>query len=115
MKIYCSRASNISIEDFIGKDAWVKVHDSSRYCNEYVRFLSINAGGHVQYNYVFQNYIDNIDAYSNYISEEDVDKLLTTTRYAPLDEFRILLPLEIYTTEEIVDVFKNYAYYIPSL
>ena len=112
MKIDCTRESNISLYDFIGKELWVRVNDCSQFCVRYIRILSIDSKNTVEYNFVYHKYVDNIYLYSNYISKADVDRILNTTRCVPINMLRILSPLQIYTTDEIIDIFENYPYYV---
>ena len=130
MKIYASRSKSDDdvLKSFIGKDIWVKVYNKNclyadpQYANEYIHLFKNVLG--VGYNRISAYFIDNYDERSfhtqcfmatNAESYWDIDAVL---KYAlsnndyfygePItNKFRLLTPLEAYTTEELFDVLTT--------
>ena len=107
MKIYSSRRNidNESIENYIGKDVWVKA--KINWCKYYVKIISVTSDGKYLCNmvsaYMLEHGSENkhtaTELYSNMYSRYKVNAW----------EFTLQRPIECYTSEEIVDILHGFV------
>lgn len=130
MKIYMSsrnKTDEVTLASFIDKDIWVKVYSKisvqdPKYANKYIRLFKNILG--VGYNSINAYFIDNYDETSFHTqcymatsgeSYTDIDAIipyalsLNANFYGkPMtDTFRLITPLETYTTDELFDIIKT--------
>jgi hypothetical protein len=118
MKIYCSRRQ-YNIDDFIGKDIWVKVysypsvsHDADL-C-EYVRILRIIPGSHYadgrdryEVNSIDANLAEGIEYYDEFCFDDSAIKCSLLSQYT-YDELALFEPLNAMTTDELLSALFYY-------
>ena len=131
MKIYMSsrnKTDEVTLASFIDKDIWVKVYNKTslyqepKYANKYIRLFKNILG--VGYHSINAYFIDNYDEQSFHTqcfmatdggSYTDIDAIipyalsLNANFYGkPMtDTFRLITPLETYTTDELFDIIKT--------
>lgn len=108
MKIYCSRKENITLYDFIGKDAWVKCGKNNVY--QYVKPLrEWQSNGYTGPDMLVVNNIwceDIDDAYDHNlnIGKDAIICSLHQERGLTVDLWPIVFPLDVLSTEELIDI-----------
>lgn len=110
MKIYASR-STANLSKYAGKDVWVKVHISKFYRDYYIRIAYIE-DGIVYYNLCSADSaedrheieFDPFDALESSVPmQEYIDQTLSHLCQTPEDKIIIVPPVDILTTDDIVD------------
>lgn len=108
MKIYCSRKENITLYDFIGKDEWVKCGKNNVY--QYVKPLrKWQSSGYTGPDMLVVNEIwceDVDDSYDHYynVDEDGIICSLKQERQLIIDNWPIVFPLDVLSTEELIDI-----------
>lgn len=126
MKIYCSRRKP-EFEDFVGKDVWVKCNHPSLKGDWYLRIQDIS-GDRIWYNEITSGYInDNFNFISpgalTYIksviadfpktNHENLSSGWKSEGYFGNKCWRIVEPIETYTSEELVELLESYNNTLP--
>ena len=92
-------------DQFIGKELWIKVSAYGSF-PKYIRPIARDEY-YLRYNKVDSGYIDH-----NYATEpDDIDYFLKVQQESHVDTLTILKPLEILTTDEILDILENNPIY----
>lgn len=94
MKIYSSKANNNQLDQFVGKDIWVKV-DLDYMGDAYVRLTN-----KVEDEYWF-------NAWLSEDGSDDVDEILYDELTAFDDEIKLLKPIKTLNTEDIVEQVEH--------
>lgn len=130
MKIYMSsrnKTDEVTLASFIGKDIWVKVYNKTgvqdpKYANRYIHLFKNIIG--IGYHSINAYFIDNYDEQAfhtqcfmatNGESYTNIDAIipyaLSLNDYFygnPMtNKFRLLTPVETYTTDELFDIIKT--------
>ena len=97
----------------VGKDAWIKVIDLSNNEPVYIKVFSLD-NGLVGYSIIFAAVLDVDDA--DYIDEDDIQSAFDTIArdyiegYAPCSTWKLCIPVETFSTEEITDILlRNFG------
>ena len=119
MKIYC--ATTPTWDRYVGKDAWVKCHvDLNSYGMEgefkiwYVKALSIRDDGRLEYNRISETDIVELVNNGAYFFKDSLYWIRSTLEGRSLpcasavEMLKICTPVEIYTTEDLLDLVDNY-------
>jgi len=102
MKIYAKTSSSNLLADYAGQDVWVKVlrNDGFKY---YVRVLSVdNKEGTFRFNSIKCGIIDSFTP-----SSYTLAMLINTKHFGYIAEYSVCKPVEILTTDELVEIFEN--------
>lgn len=94
MKIYSSRNTD-KFDKYVGKDVWVNLRTAADHTYFY-RFLDKDADG----NYIC-NYIIDYWAYNPKFWAALIKEAITKPRYVTPRRLEIIVPVEVYTTEEL--------------
>lgn len=107
MKIYCDRYEPCDFSRFIGKDAWVKCHrfneNGSFISDVYIKVLGPYMGSHYYASVLRASFVDDPSTYT----VEDLSGLreyVDSIHCVDIYDFSIISPLEIYTTDELLDL-----------
>ena len=112
MKIYCGSRSGLTLDNFVGKDIWVKMYCYKSEGTYYIRVLSIE-GDTVNYNQVYWKYVENTDTFiTDIITQEDLDRILFREYSRNRNNFEILKPFKSYSTEEIMSIFRTSSRFV---
>lgn len=119
MKIYC--ATTPTWDRYVGKDAWVKCHvdlNSFGMAGEfkiwYVKALNIRDDGRLEYNRISETDILELVNNGAYFFKDSLYWIRSTLEgrslpYASaVETLKICTPVEIYTTEDLLDLVDNY-------
>lgn len=104
MKLYCTRGNKYNpLAQFVGKDIWVECYYLNPYgepAYRYFKVESADATHSVVYS-LMKRAVDHPDSYT-------VDVVYNAPRmYFDTDEISVIDPLEVYTTDELVDLFTT--------
>lgn len=104
MKIYADRKLNYSITDFIGKDLWVRCYSKSDRYDKYIKPIATKYNL-LTYSEMYAGFIDDMDLGMGTIDEmiESLDYL----HHYYIEDFEVRIPLDTYTTEELIDLIRN--------
>ena len=113
MKIYAGKKQNISIDDFIGQDVWIKCHLMKDY---YVRPIRKLVGsdritqGSVVWDIIvnlcpvsYTEFDDTYSSMSDFLMNIFEDDWIKNDRTMASKRIKILSPLEILTTQDLYD------------
>jgi hypothetical protein len=90
------------LSDFIGDELWIKVYSHSFNDYRYVRILDIK-DNIVKYNSVGVEYVDDYDAGLF----EDLESMMYYPHTSHIDSWDIVEPMEVVSTDEMLDIFKH--------
>ena len=112
MKIYCSRDKQYTLYDFIGQDVFVKcryIWDNIDYY--YVKVIYLEDGSHFadgnsRFYGTILDYDVVHDEYNHYenITKDAIICNLSRDRQFECDYYRVVTPLDIITTDEILEI-----------
>lgn len=120
MKIYCSRSSESKesqIDKFLGKDLWIKIRPNWGLSSDLklAQFISIHTmepTGDLVLSYKYIRY----DLFKYIADGGDIDSDISTAisnvfkgyyiQSLVIDELTICTPIEVYTTEELKELFR---------
>ena len=96
--------SNIKsvLSDFVGDELWIKLYSHSFNDYRYVRILDIK-DNIVKYNSVGVEYVDDYDAGLF----EDLESMMYYPHTSHIDSWDIVEPMEVISTDEMLDIFKH--------
>ena len=113
MKIYCSK-NNPTIDDFIGKDVWVKCYRSDRY--DFKRLVYVNlydklGEDHYYGKNISANVIDDMrtvfDQYMDVSGRDDVRDFVEGEPWEFPAKLELFKPIEIITHDELLDMLGD--------
>lgn len=112
MKIYCGKYDReVTLDDFVGKDLWVRVRILYPDLTLYVRVKKIA----YSYRWIYYNSI-NCSLIDNWAKSPTMPKfnkqlVLTKENYTELDNIILVKPLDVLTTQEIetyIDLYNEW-------